>query len=235
VFTFFPFYHLSSLNVDFLHPGYRWWFPQRQHAHATIIVNESNAEHSPPLRPYYRTTLQRCIIMSGLSQPSNTLSSEGTIPTQEPQGGEAISPVQLADDLQEVSPTDATTDSSALAADAPPAKRRPGRPKGSGKKVVDPDAPPPLKRPVGRPRKDGLPAGSVGSRKVHSRPRKIPPGQFAATGSDKLPSSNGVRFSSALFKYPGLMCTCYSLRTSARCLDRTMDRHPFGPADDAVH
>jgi hypothetical protein len=52
---------------------------------------------------------------------------------------------------------------------APPPKRKPGRPKGSGKK------PPPdpaiiterVKRPVGRPRKDGLPAGSVGARRAN--------------------------------------------------------------------
>ena len=45
-----------------------------------------------------------------------------------------------------------------------PVKRRPGRPKGSSKKNLL-GGPPPLpkiKRPVGRPRKDGLPAGSVG-------------------------------------------------------------------------
>lgn len=41
-----------------------------------------------------------------------------------------------------------------------PEKRRPGRPKGSGKKYPD-GAPPKIKRPVGRPRKDGFPAGSV--------------------------------------------------------------------------
>lgn len=44
-------------------------------------------------------------------------------------------------------------------------KRKRGRPKGSGKKPTDPDAPiisNGSKRPVGRPRKDGLPAGSVG-------------------------------------------------------------------------
>ncbi|OCH95358.1 hypothetical protein OBBRIDRAFT_745512 [Obba rivulosa] len=60
-----------------------------------------------------------------------------------------------------------------------PAKRKPGRPKGSGKKPVDPDAEPKMKRPVGRPRKDGLPAGSVGPRRV-SRTRKRPPGTFAS-------------------------------------------------------
>ncbi|KAI0635899.1 hypothetical protein C8Q77DRAFT_1100301 [Trametes polyzona] len=60
-----------------------------------------------------------------------------------------------------------------------PVKRRPGRPKGSGKKPVDLNAPPKVKRPVGRPRKDGLPAGSVGPRRP-SRPRKRPPGSFAS-------------------------------------------------------
>ncbi|KAH9917530.1 hypothetical protein B0H21DRAFT_769539 [Amylocystis lapponica] len=44
-----------------------------------------------------------------------------------------------------------------------PVKRKPGRPKGSGKKPIDPNAEPKIKRPVGRPRKDGLPAGSVGT------------------------------------------------------------------------
>ncbi|KAF9026002.1 hypothetical protein BDZ89DRAFT_1102165 [Hymenopellis radicata] len=48
-----------------------------------------------------------------------------------------------------------------------PEKRRPGRPKGSGKKYPD-GAPPKIKRPVGRPRKDGFPAGSV----TTSRSRK---------------------------------------------------------------
>ncbi|THV05648.1 hypothetical protein K435DRAFT_849893 [Dendrothele bispora CBS 962.96] len=56
----------------------------------------------------------------------------------------------------------------------PPAKRRPGRPKGTGKKqltgahtlssnnVNNNNQSIPPKRPVGRPRRDGLPAGSVG-------------------------------------------------------------------------
>ncbi|KAJ3971538.1 hypothetical protein EV361DRAFT_799865 [Lentinula raphanica] len=38
-------------------------------------------------------------------------------------------------------------------------KRKPGRPKGTGKKIKDRIIPP--KRPVGRPRRDGLPSGSV--------------------------------------------------------------------------
>ncbi|PCH42386.1 hypothetical protein WOLCODRAFT_102040 [Wolfiporia cocos MD-104 SS10] len=63
-----------------------------------------------------------------------------------------------------------------------PVKRKPGRPKGSGKKPVDPNAEPKIKRPVGRPRKDGLPAGSVGPRRA-SRPRKRPPGTFASGAS----------------------------------------------------
>lgn len=66
----------------------------------------------------------------------------------------------------------------AAPADAPPAKRRPGRPKGSGKKAIDLSTEPKVKRPVGRPRKDGLPAGSVGPKKP-GRPRKRAPGSFA--------------------------------------------------------
>jgi hypothetical protein len=51
-------------------------------------------------------------------------------------------------------------------------KRRPGRPKGSGKKSsLDPPALPKIKRPVGRPRKDGFPAGSVSNRRS-VRPRR---------------------------------------------------------------
>ncbi|KAH9850355.1 hypothetical protein C2E23DRAFT_836207 [Lenzites betulinus] len=74
-----------------------------------------------------------------------------------------------------------------------PVKRRPGRPKGSGKKPIDPNAPPKIKRPVGRPRKDGLPAGSVGPRRP-SRPRKRPPGTFASGPQDSPPSGG--------FSYP---------------------------------
>ncbi|KAI0775239.1 hypothetical protein BD413DRAFT_534202 [Trametes elegans] len=71
-----------------------------------------------------------------------------------------------------------------------PVKRRPGRPKGSGKKPVDPNAPPKIKRPVGRPRKDGLPAGSVGPRRP-SRPRKRPPGTYASGPQSSPPASYG--------------------------------------------
>ncbi|PBK67705.1 hypothetical protein ARMSODRAFT_958712 [Armillaria solidipes] len=48
-------------------------------------------------------------------------------------------------------------------------KRRPGRPKGSGKKYPD-GAPPKIKRPVGRPRKDGFPAGSVNPPRPSRKP-----------------------------------------------------------------
>ncbi|KAI0703784.1 hypothetical protein BC835DRAFT_1410512 [Cytidiella melzeri] len=82
---------------------------------------------------------------------------------QNPQSGD----VSLA---QQQAPTNPET----------PVKRRPGRPKGSGKKQLEGGGEPKIKRPVGRPRKDGLPAGSVGPKKV-GRPRKRAPGDFAAT------------------------------------------------------
>jgi hypothetical protein len=64
-----------------------------------------------------------------------------------------------------------------------PAKRKPGRPKGSVKKPTAAgagDAPDPtkIKRPVGRPRKDGLPAGSVQKTGSSSRPRKSAPAKM---------------------------------------------------------
>ncbi|KAL1713419.1 hypothetical protein EV715DRAFT_165367, partial [Schizophyllum commune] len=60
-----------------------------------------------------------------------------------------------------------------------PQKRRPGRPKGSGKKYpeANPNVPK-IKRPVGRPRKDGLPAGSLGPRpktRTHVFPLSVTP------------------------------------------------------------
>ncbi|THH29420.1 hypothetical protein EUX98_g4754 [Antrodiella citrinella] len=80
-----------------------------------------------------------------------------------------------------------------------PVKRRPGRPKGSGKKMTDPTTEPKLKRPVGRPRKDGLPAGSVGPKRP-GRPRKRPPGSFA-TGPGS--SSPGVFYGPYGEQWPG--------------------------------
>lgn len=56
----------------------------------------------------------------------------------------------------------------ALGSDGSPTKRRPGRPKGSTKKnlLAGEVLAPKIKRPVGRPRKDGLPAGSIGPARV---------------------------------------------------------------------
>ncbi|KAG6868352.1 hypothetical protein C0993_004576 [Termitomyces sp. T159_Od127] len=59
-----------------------------------------------------------------------------------------------------------------------PAKRRPGRPKGSTKKNVGDEASVArVKRPVGRPRKDGFPAGSVGP--ARARPKQTTTGWTA--------------------------------------------------------
>lgn len=61
--------------------------------------------------------------------------------------------------------------------DGSPVKRRPGRPKGSTKKnlLAGSPVPPKIKRPVGRPRKDGYPAGSVGSQRVKRERTQAPP------------------------------------------------------------
>lgn len=71
------------------------------------------------------------------------------------------------------SPRPSRAGSNPQSTDQVPQKRPPGRPKGSVNKPPDPNAPPKVKRPVGRPRKDGLPAGSV-QRPVRpiGRPRK---------------------------------------------------------------
>ena len=69
---------------------------------------------------------------------------------------------QIATAPPDSDPSNTTTITSLI-----PQKRKPGRPKGSGKKnnaivlIQSPSSPPKPKRPVGRPRKDGLPAGSV--------------------------------------------------------------------------
>ena len=87
-----------------------------------------------------------------------------------------------------------------------PVKRGPGRPKGSGvKKHVDPNAPVLPKRPVGRPRKDGLPAGSVprGTPSSSTRKRKVAaPGDFATpsaeNGQTPAPSAPAPPFASSV-------------------------------------
>ncbi|KAG9316068.1 hypothetical protein JVU11DRAFT_3735 [Chiua virens] len=85
---------------------------------------------------------------------------------------------------------------------ATPVKRRPGRPKGSGKK--QPSENPTvigekIKRPVGRPRKDGLPAGSVGTRRTQSRK------SAGKTHAEAGPSPPGVPFPGAYYpQHPGI-------------------------------
>lgn len=78
-----------------------------------------------------------------------------------------------------------------------PVKRKPGRPKGSGKKQLDPNAEVKPKRPVGRPRKDGLPAGSVGPKRP-GRPRKRPPGSFASGGQSVSAAFQGYAVGSSV-------------------------------------
>jgi len=78
----------------------------------------------------------------------------------------------------------ANTNPATVSDGSEPAKRGPGRPKGSTKKAMegDPNSPPKVKRPVGRPRKDGKPAGSVPKvLRGPGRPRKNFPPDFAVT------------------------------------------------------
>lgn len=72
--------------------------------------------------------------------------------------------------------------------DGTPIKRRPGRPKGSTKKVLlgGSPAPPKIKRPVGRPRKDGFPAGSVGGVKMKKERSQQPGMSVVRTLSFRL-------------------------------------------------
>ena len=99
-----------------------------------------------------------------------------------------------------------------------PVKRKPGRPKGSGKKPVDPNAPPKIKRPVGRPRKDGLPAGSVGPRRP-SRPRKRPPGTFA---SGPQPSPGAYSYGVSLYHNIVSLSPCIALSRTEHGPERAL-------------
>lgn len=91
-----------------------------------------------------------------------------------------------------------------------PAKRRPGRPKGSGKKHLE-NGEPKVKRPVGRPRKDGLPAGSVGPKKP-GRPRKRAPGDYATPVGSQGPmiSPYGVRYPTSVVRFALTLTVCVS-------------------------
>lgn len=123
------------------------------------------------------------------SQPMSTQGSEQQHPQQHPQ--HIANPAELQNHpgmppMGMAPPPPPPAGPVEGASPEQPVKRRPGRPKGSGKKPVDPNAPPKIKRPVGRPRKDGLPAGSVGTRRT-SRPRKRPPGTFASGPHESTP------------------------------------------------
>ncbi|KZT73188.1 hypothetical protein DAEQUDRAFT_749097 [Daedalea quercina L-15889] len=103
-----------------------------------------------------------------------------------------------------------------------PVKRKPGRPKGSGKKQLDPNAELKPKRPVGRPRKDGLPAGSVGPKRPN-RPRKRPPGSFASGGQSVSAAFQGY----AQQPYP------YPIQAQWRASVPPMGALPAGPVPPA--
>ncbi|KAF9233170.1 hypothetical protein BU15DRAFT_54289 [Melanogaster broomeanus] len=95
------------------------------------------------------------------------------------------------------------TTAAAVDPNAQPVKRRPGRPKGSGKKQPS-DSPAiigeKIKRPVGRPRKDGLPAGSVGARRV-TQLRK----SSGKANADAAQLPPGVPFPGAYYpQHPGV-------------------------------
>ncbi|KAG2151794.1 hypothetical protein BD769DRAFT_1686642 [Suillus cothurnatus] len=85
----------------------------------------------------------------------------------------------------------------------PPPKRKRGRPKGSGKKQPPDPAviSEKIKRPVGRPRKDGLPAGSVGARKANQQPRSS-----VKLSADALQPPPGVPFPGAYYpQHPSIL------------------------------
>src|ERR1700722_7170209 len=87
-------------------------------------------------------------------------------------------PIPVSDHHHNAFPIDQNQSRSHNILGTPPVlKRRPGRPKGSGKKSLAalPSLPPKIKRPVGRPRKDGFPAGSVSTRRsVRPRRSRLP-------------------------------------------------------------
>lgn len=97
-----------------------------------------------------------------------------------------------------------------------PVKRGPGRPKGSGvKKHIDPNAPILPKRPVGRPRKDGLPAGSVprGAPSPATRKRKVAaPGDFATPSTADNGSSQTPAPTSTAPPFSGSVCLLLVLK-----------------------
>ncbi|CAA7267544.1 unnamed protein product [Cyclocybe aegerita] len=92
----------------------------------------------------------------------------------------------------------ASSSETALNLDGTPAKRRPGRPKGSTKKnlLTGSPLPPKIKRPVGRPRKDGLPAGSVGPSRVKKEKAQV----FVTGVGYPQPAPYGYSISAPIFQ-----------------------------------
>jgi hypothetical protein len=94
-------------------------------------------------------------------------------------------PISVSDHHHNAFPIDPNQSRSHNILGTPPVlKRRPGRPKGSGKKSLAalPSLPPKIKRPVGRPRKDGFPAGSVSTRRsVRPRRSRLPDASLPQT------------------------------------------------------
>ncbi|KAF7977156.1 hypothetical protein HWV62_4577 [Athelia sp. TMB] len=131
--------------------------------------------------------------------PASQISTSQTLATQNSSGdGQSSTPAAPA---QPVAKEPAVATNDADKAPATPAKRPPGRPKGSVKKpviigasgeIVDPANK--VKRPVGRPRKDGLPAGSVPTGRSATRParpRKSAPASMGGDQSDPGQSNEG--------------------------------------------
>ncbi|KAI0059249.1 hypothetical protein BV25DRAFT_1829302 [Artomyces pyxidatus] len=118
--------------------------------------------------------------MQSVSSTLPTQTSTAPTTSSQPSGGDAPGPAN--------GPVAAPSVEAVSAPPAVPVKRGPGRPKGSGvKKLIDPNAPVTPKRPVGRPRKDGLPAGSVprAAPSGSTRRRRVAaPGGFAASSED---------------------------------------------------
>lgn len=114
---------------------------------------------------------------------SQTLSSQNNVSGGQPSASAVVS--------QKTGLTPNPTSNGANNVSATPVKRPPGRPKGSVKKpvllgeggeVIDPANK--VKRPVGRPRKDGLPAGSVPTGRSASRPARPRKSAPAAMGGE---------------------------------------------------
>lgn len=110
-------------------------------------------------------------IPTSQTQPSSQSSQQSQQQQQQQQqsqqGQSQAQPSDINSEAQEGSPVSV--------------KRGPGRPKGSTKKLFEPDpsSTPKIKRPVGRPRKDGRPAGSVPKiPRAPGRPRKNFPTEF---------------------------------------------------------